>query len=59
MKNTDLVHAIDELLACDAEQLQTLRAETQAVHSAFDDLMQRLRHEIEAKSAPGATHLRG
>jgi hypothetical protein len=55
-----LLHALDELLVEDDKQLRHLRAQTDEAHAAFDDLMARLRREIESARGPaGATHLRG
>jgi len=56
-----LIDAIDAHLATDDKQLRRIVRQTQEVLSAFEELLARLRREVEAgsTSTPGAYHLRG
>jgi hypothetical protein len=56
-----LILAIDEQLAQDEIQLRRIVQQDDEVRSAYDELLTRLRREIDATSAsiPGACHLRG
>jgi hypothetical protein len=55
-----MIDAIDAHLAADEAQLRRIVEQTEAVRSAFDDLMARLRREIEASGhSPEMHRLRG
>ena len=58
---TALIDAIDEHLAQDEKQLRRIVEQSTAVRSAYENLLERLRREIDASSTsiPGAFHLRG
>lgn len=57
----ELIHMLDEQLRGDDEMMARLSQQADEVHTAFDDLLARLRREIDASSSaiPGACHLRG
>lgn len=55
------IRAIDEHLAGDEKQLRRVVDQANAVQRDFEDLIARLRREIDASTglSPGACHLRG
>jgi hypothetical protein len=57
----DLIAAIDGHLVDDARQLAVVQKQADSVHTAYADLMTRLRLEIDAAAGGscGARHLRG
>jgi hypothetical protein len=56
-----LIFCIEQHLADDKKQLAAIERQADAVTAALNELMMRLRREIDASSAsiPGACHLRG
>jgi hypothetical protein len=57
-----IIHAIDGQLAADEKQLRQVVEQADSVRHDFDDLIVRLRREIEASAPPslaGAHRLRG